>query len=137
VSREDALRKWNALRRMTTARGCSPHEAATAAAIAAGLARRWGFSRVAQDARARVVEDWGARVRAAQDAIRRAAAARAAAQAHAAEREAARKFGWEYRRCGKRRCWCASRPLHRAHGPYRYRKVRRGRKVVSVYVGKV
>lgn len=50
-----------------------------------------------------------------------------------AEAGAARRWRWEYRRCGKRRCHCVR---GRGHGPYKYEKRREGQKVRSVYRGR-
>ena len=111
MNREQAQRRFDALSRMTVARGCSLAEAATAATIAQRIARTFGFGGEKR-------HWWEKSAPVAQDM-----------------HKAAERFGWEYRRCGKKRCWCARRPLHQAHGPYRYRKQRRGSHVHSVYVG--
>lgn len=99
--------------RMTVARGCTPHEAATAKRLADVLAAKFGFKDAATQAPPPPA-DFHARY------------ARA-------EKRAARRFNWEYRKCGKPNCHCARGG---AHGPYKYAKVREGRVVCSVYLGK-
>ena len=111
MNREQAQRRFDALSRMTVARGCTVAEAATTATIAQRIARAFGFGGEKR-------HWWEKSTPVAQDV-----------------RAAAERFGWEFRRCGKKSCWCAKRPLHQAHGPYRYRKQRRGSHVHSVYVG--
>ena len=109
-----ARRRYAALKRMTTARGCTPAEAATAARLAGVLAIRYGL----EDSPA--AGQWRA------DFATRFARA---------ERHAAIRFHWEYRHCGKRRCWCARRGA-KGHGPYRYTKRRTGTTVRSIYWGR-
>lgn len=99
---------------MTTARGCTVHEADTAHRLAAALAARFGFGNVPPATHWR--PDFEQRF-------------------ERAEQRAAGRFAWEYRRCGKSRCWCA-RARRKTHGPYRYGKKRIGRKVVSLYIGR-
>lgn len=114
MTQEQARRKWDSLRRMTVANGCTVHEARTASALADALNKRWGFTTPADDAAFREPFD---------------------ERFNRAEQTAARRFRWEYRRCGKARCRCAQTGAAR-HGPYRYGKKRIGRKVVSVYIGR-
>lgn len=109
-----AQRKYDSLCRMTVANGCTEHEARTAARLATQLAQRFGF-----------------RVDGPTKAYREGFEERFAR----AEKRAAMRWRWEYRRCGKARCRCAG-PGKPAHGPYKYAKQRRGRKVVSVYIGR-
>ena len=99
---------------MTVERGCTPHEAATAAKLARALGQKWGF--VEPRPRAEYRPDF-------DDRFKRA------------ESRAAARWSWEYRRCGKKRCHCA-RAASPSHGPYKYGKRRDGRKVVSVYYGR-
>lgn len=113
MTREQAKRKYEGLRRMTTARGCTSHESATAIRLAAALAKRWGFDMPPSATEFR--PDFESRFK-------------------RAEQHAAMRFRWEYRRCGKPRCRCAGAQGDR-HGPYRYGKKREGRKVRSVYIG--
>ena len=113
MTRTEAQRRYDSLRRMTTARGCTIHEAATAARLAHTLAKRYGLEDVVES------REWRADF---------------AARYTRAEQRAATRFKWEYRRCGKQRCHCASRG-DRGHGPYRYSKKREGRKVRSIYLG--
>lgn len=107
-----ARTKWEALRRMTVARGCTVHEAATAKRLADVLAKKYGFA----DAPPKT--EWRG------DFYTRYAKA---------EKAAVHRWHWETRRCGSDRCSC----MHGGppHGPYKYGKVRRGKKVSSVYVG--
>jgi hypothetical protein len=114
MTREDAKRKYDALRKMTVDRGCSKHEAATAARLAEQLARKWGFTGAPAADNFRPNFD---------DRFSRA------------ESRAARRHGWEYRRCGKTNCWCSATSKG-GHGPYKYAKQRHGRKVVSIYIGR-
>jgi hypothetical protein len=114
MTREQALRKWRSLTAMVVERGCSVHEAATAARLASVLARKWGFG----DSPGRAHERPDFDVRYTR-----------------AEQRAAVRFAWEYRRCGKQNCHCAGRGTFR-HGPYKYGKKREGRKVRSVYLGR-
>lgn len=158
MDRETARRKFDALGRMTEARGCTKEEAATAARLAKSLGEKWGFKAESR----REPEDL-------DDIVRRAAAAQRAwakseearkrrhreawhqRQQEAREREADRqrreeaefarreeearkRFGWEYRSCGKRNCHCMKEGTK--HGPYKYRKVRKGKTVTSIYGGK-
>ncbi len=109
-----ARRKRQALLRMTVDRGCTEHEARTAARLAAALEGRYGF---------------------APDAATREYRAGFEARYARAEARAAVRFKWEYRRCGKARCHCA-RASSPAHGPYKYGKRREGRKVRSIYIGR-
>src|SRR5258708_6980072 len=111
MTQEQAWTKYNALLRMTVDRGCTTHEAATAARIAAALAARFGFGDTQPKSHHR--PEW-------DDRFARA------------EKRAAIKWRWEYRRCGKGNCHCARGGRH---GPYKYGKKRKGRKVVSIYVG--
>jgi hypothetical protein len=114
--RTTAHRKWSALRNMTTARGCSPDEAASAARLADALGKRWGFaSHPATESR------WTATAYQSQAAWT------------AAYEQTAHTWGWEYRKCGKRNCHCVN---DQGHGPYRYRKQRTGKTVRSIYMGK-
>jgi len=117
MNRTQAVRRYEALLRMTVARGCTQSEAATAKEIARRIAELWGLDSCATGSPAYRKTYAGDRV--AQD-----------------ERQAAKKYGWEYRRCGKRSCWCAGRPIRETHGPYRYAKQRRGRYVYSIYQGR-
>lgn len=111
MTRESARKRWDALGRMTTARGCTAAEAATARRLAASLAARWGFGGAAPSASRPAYEERYAR----------------------AERHAARHFRWEYRACGKR---CSTCRNGAAHGPYKYAKQRDGRTVRSIYLGR-
>lgn len=111
MDRAKAYRRWQSLGRMTTARGCTAAEAATARRLAASLAARWGFGGAAPTPPRREYE----------------------ARYERAERHAARHFLWEYRSCGKR---CSTCRNGAAHGPYKYAKVRTGRTVRSVYLGR-
>lgn len=111
MTREQAKRKYDTLTRMTTANGCSSHEAATAKRLAATLAAKFGFDSKPHHSQYR--DDFSSRF------------ARA-------EKRAAIRWNWEYRRCGKRNCHCAKGGRH---GPYKYSKRREGKKVVSVYIG--
>lgn len=99
---------------MTTANGCTEHEARTAAGLADVLNKRWGFTAPAEPSSFREPFD---------ERFARA------------EQKAGLRYRWEYRRCGKARCRCAGRNAPR-HGPYKYAKQRRGRKVVSIYGGR-
>jgi len=99
---------------MTVANSCTPHEAETAARLAAALAWRYGFEQ--RDTTRAYRPDFEERF------------ARA-------EATAAVRFAWEYRRCGKSNCHC-SRAGSDRHGPYKYGKRREGRKVRSIYYGK-
>ncbi len=114
MTRDRARGKYHALCRMTIDRGCTPHEAATAARLAAALAQRFGFTREPSETTWR--PDFEARWT-------------------RAEARAVVRFSWEYRRCGKPRCHCAGVGGTK-HGPYRYGKKREGRKVRSIYVGR-
>lgn len=114
MTHDEAKRKYDALRRMTTARGCTTHEAATAQKLADALGKKFGFVEPPQTSQYR--PDFDSRF-------------------HRTEKRAAKHYGWEYRKCGKPNCWCAFSPAA-GHGPYKYRKERRGRRVVSVYLGK-
>jgi hypothetical protein len=114
MDRAAAWRKFQTLLRMTTGNGCQPHEADTAMRLARTLDARFGFGGTPVDTHWR------------PDFAERFARAEAAA---------ARRFNWEYRRCGKRNCWCR-RSRRKTHGPYRYAKERRGHTVVSIYIGK-
>jgi hypothetical protein len=180
VDRETARRKFDALSRMTEARGCTKDEAATAARLAKGLADKFGFAaqerrqrfrawsqpcpncgrlrcdctdsermmagasqartRAAQeraDAEARRREahkaDWERRQREAKERERRREREEQAEYARR-EQDAAKRFGWEYRSCGKPKCHCMKEGTK--HGPYKYRKVRVGKTVKSIYGGK-
>lgn len=108
-----AHRKWEALKRVTVERGATKHEAATASRLAVALAAKYGFGVDRREGKWR--EDFDTRF-------------------HRAEHRAAKRWAWEYRRCGKARCGCmrGGGP----HGPYKYSKKRKGKKVVSIYVGK-
>ena len=112
MDKHRAQARYNALRNMTVDRGCTAHEAATAARIAAVLARQYGLVEEQPQAPARDEFD----VRFAR-----------------AEARAAYTYAWEYRTCGKRRCRCMRGGS--PHGPYKYSKRRRGKKVVSIYRG--
>lgn len=100
---------------MTEARGCTKHEAATAARLAAALAKKWGFDNDPHQRQWR--PDFDSRF------------ARA-------EQRAATRWAWEYRKCGKKRCHCATTASGKGHGPYKYGKRREGLKVRSVYMGR-
>lgn len=39
----------------------------------------------------------------------------------------------EYRKCGKATCWCAKAEEGKGHGPYLYRTVRKGDRVIKEY----
>lgn len=108
-----ARRKWEALRNMTTERGCSAHEAASAKKLADVLAAKYGFNAP------RAEQAW----RSSFDA-----------RFYRAERRAAIKWKWEYRRCSKSNCHCARGG--NGHGPYKYAKRRTGKLVRSIYIGK-
>src|SRR5512145_1723890 len=112
TDRATAYRKWQQLRTMTTARGCTPAEASTAAKLAASLAAKWGFATPATPKTPSVEY---------QQRYQRA------------EQRAGRRCGWEYRTCGKPRCRCA-RGFR--HGPYKYEKRRVGATVRSIYRGR-
>lgn len=114
MTKEEAKRKCDALRRMTVARGCTPHEAETARRLADQLAKKFGFASSAPQDTYR--PDFDSRF-------------------HRAENRAASRFSWEYRKCGKPNCHCA-RASSPSHGPYKYRKERDGKTVRSVYIGK-
>lgn len=114
MTREQAKRKFNALRNMTEARGCTKHEAATAAHLASTLAKKWGFGSASSQ---RWRPDFDSRF------------ARA-------EQRAAARWNWEYRKCGKTNCHCSRASTGRGHGPYKYAKRREGAKVRSVYIGR-
>lgn len=171
MDRADALRKFQALRKMTVARGATPGEAATAKGLADRLASRFGFSEADADSRnafdfmreamqhqrdamarehaARAAREAAAReaARAAREAAARqrhpGAGAQARDDAHERDRQwwydynaARRTWHWEHRKCGDQNCWCSTAPKGYGHGPYRYSKQRRGRKVNSVYLGR-
>ena len=108
---EQARKKWNTLRNITVERGCSKHEAATAQRLARQLEQKYGLGSTKQHAKYR--EGF-------EDRFKRA------------EKRAAVRWRWEYRQCGKC-CKCA---FGFPHGPYKYSKQRRGKKVVSIYIGK-
>lgn len=112
MDRAAAYRKWQTLARMTTARGCTPPEAATAARLAKALAGRWGFGGSTRSYDLR--RDFETRYR-------------------RAEGRAARRWAWEYRTCGKPTCHCYR---GHAHGPYKYAKRREGGTVRSIYLGR-
>src|SRR5271169_3790791 len=121
MDRETARRKFDALCRMTEARGCTKEEAATAARLAKGLADKFGFE-VRRDGSANT-GTWEREARAARARAEAAARARSARehkadwerqQRQAKEREVKRereeaadyarreeeariRFGWEYR----------------------------------------
>jgi hypothetical protein len=114
MTRDEAHRKYKSLLNMTEARGCTSHEATTARRLAAALAQKWGF------ADPNTGRSWR------PDFDSRFARA---------EQHAAARWKWEYRRCGKKRCWCA-RAAAKTHGPYKYGKRREGRKVRSIYMGR-
>jgi hypothetical protein len=111
ATREQAYRKWKALLNMTEARGCSKHEAETARRLAGALSTQWGFNREPQPTHRPDFPGRYAR----------------------AERTAARNWRWEYRKCGKDSCWCAT--ATQGHGPYKYGKRREGKTVRSIYMG--
>lgn len=113
MDRNKAHARWKALLNMTVARGCTPHEAEVAARLAKALASKWGFADTPVTDRWR--EDFDARY-------------------ERAEARAAMRYRWEYRTCGKARCRCMRGGAK--HGPYKYGKVRSGRKVSSVYLGR-
>src|SRR5712691_2436179 len=92
MNRIQAERRYAALLRMTAKRGCTEAEAATAREIARRIAILWHLG-VAQDGPGK-------------------AAASGVAQD---EWKAASRFGWEYRRCGRRNCWCYGKPIREAH----------------------
>jgi len=106
MNRIQAERRYVALLRMTAKRGCTDAEAATAREIARRIAKMWDLDSCATES-------------VAQD-----------------ERQAARRWGWEYRHCGRKNCWCFGKPIREAHGPYRYEKRREGRRVRSIYQGR-
>lgn len=108
-----ARMKWRALQRMTVECGCSPHEAATAVRLADVLAKKYGLTD--DVARAPWRKDFDARFSGAQA-------------------KAAHRYGWEFRTCGKARCHCMRGGA--PHGPYKYRKERRGETVNSIYRGR-
>lgn len=112
MDRTAAYRKWQTLARMTTARGCTPAEAATAARLAKVLAGKWGFGGSTRSYD--VPPGFSTRYQ-------------------RAERRAARRWAWEYRTCGKPRCRCAHGDKH---GPYKYAKRRDGGTVRSIYLGR-
>lgn len=117
MTREEAQRKWNQLHKMTVERGCTQAEADTARRLAAALAARFGFGQrdsESQESPRSSRPNWDARY-------------------ERAERKAARRWRWEYRRCGKKNCHCVN---DKGHGPYKYAKVRQGKTVRSIYVGK-
>lgn len=107
-----ARTRWQALLRMTVARGCSVHEAEVAARLAGVLAKRWGFADTPTQPFRPDFDDRFSR----------------------AQSKAAQRFNWEYRKCGKANCHCFAGGRQR-HGPYKYGKVRRGHKVNSIYLG--
>jgi hypothetical protein len=113
MDRARAWSRWLALRRMTTERGCTGPEAATAARLAAALDERFAFTRAPRPWRSpeHFDEQWSR-----------------------AERRAATRWHWEYRHCFKPRCHCARERL--GHGPYKYAKRRLQDKVVSIYLGR-
>jgi hypothetical protein len=111
--RQAAYRKWKALLNLTVERGCTMHEADTAKRLADLMAKNYGFAREAEPEAFR--PDFDARWK-------------------RAEQRAAMRWRWEYRSCGKAACHCM-RELTK-HGPYKYGKVRKGRKVSSVYLGR-
>jgi len=111
MDREAARRKWETLRNMTTARGCTAAEAMTAARLAANLAAKWGFAGAAPST-PRSDDDF---------------------RYPRAEQREAQRWRWEYRRCGKPGCRCSS---GHPHGPYKYAKKREGQSVRSIYLGR-
>lgn len=114
MTHAQAKRKYDALLNMTAARGCTPHEAKSAARLAKALAKKYGFAAPASQTSWRPNFD----------------------ERYArAEERAASRFGWEYRKCGKDNCHCA-RSRSKGHGPYRYAKRREGRTVRSIYMGR-
>src|SRR5271156_4850291 len=158
MDRGTARRKFDALCRMTEARGCTKEEAATAARLAKSLGDKFGFGnrsrREPEDLddvvrrAAQYQREW-AKEHARREAVRKADWERR--QKEAKEREAKRerdeaadyarreeeariRFGWEYRSCGKPNCHCMKEGTK--HGPYKYRKVRKGKTVTSIYGGK-
>lgn len=158
MDRETARRKFDALCRMTEARGCTKEEAATAARLAKSLGEKWGFKenressstyrgstrnpdpeawqRAARehDRQQRAHKaDWERRQGEAKDREARREREEAA-EFKRREEEARKRFDWEYRSCGKRNCHCMKEGTK--HGPYKYRKVRKGKTVTSIYGGK-
>jgi len=113
MDRNKAHARWKALCNMTVARGCTVHEAEVAARLAKALAAKFGF------ADAPAADHW----RGDFDS-----------RYERAEARAAMHFKWEYRSCGKARCHCMK--FGTKHGPYKYGKVRRGKHVASVYLGR-
>ena len=117
-----ARRRYEALGRMTVARGCTREEAATAARLRAELRRAHPSCATGARRPPAVAQDANRRRRAWSEG-----------RWEARVREAAARFAWEYRTCGKRRCHCMHGGAR--HGPYRYAKRRRGRTVRSLYLG--
>lgn len=136
MTRDEAYTKWKRLAFMTVERGCFPGEAANAKTMRDRLGKMWGF----EDAPPRPKDGNDFARRTWEEYVRRS---QARPQPKPSRREqhdwsqeyerARREFKWEERHCGKSNCWCAS--SKDGHGPYKYSKVRKGRRVYSIYVG--
>jgi len=98
-----ARRKFDALRRMTTARGCTPEEADTARKLAEALAKKWGFPwsdmfeerrdrGAADDAVLRRAREFAEEMKRRAEQAFRSKRARAEADAEAARRAAEEKM---------------------------------------------
>lgn len=139
MNRQEAHAKWSSLRNMTIERGCTEHEADTAAKLAARLDAMYGFTAERASSSTRPMDD---RLRRWQEYVRRTQAGSTRATREAKQEwtrdyeQAKAKFKWEGRRCGKALCWCMRTGGY--HGPYKYGKTRYGfknRRVKSVYMG--
>src|SRR5262249_17573100 len=94
-----------------------PGEATAAASLAARLAAQWGFT------------------------DRNDGSASKREPSHSAQRDwrddferTYKRYSWEFRRCGKAKCWCSR--AAQGHGPYRYAKKRVNGVPHSIYGGK-
>jgi hypothetical protein len=157
VELAEARRKYVSLGRMTVAAGCTPQEADTAARLREQIATRFPVVLIPEH-HGESIAEYIARIRredaeAVENYERRRAAAAAPARkqprakagkskrpartaaAPAAEPRAPQSatYRWEYRKCGKPGCHCAT---DKGHGPYRYAKRRDGTTVRSVYGGR-
>lgn len=137
MTRQEAQRKYDALKRLTVARGATVSEAATASRLAAALAAKYSLN----DEQPRSTRQGYSDARAEPRSTRHGGAPWPPPPPDEWDfrweyvyGKASRKWRWEYRKCGKAKCWCAR--AHQGHGPYRYGKVRRGLSVHSHYVGR-
>lgn len=107
MTQQQAFATWRHLANMTVARGCTAAEAETAARLREQIAAKYGLGRC--------------RERFAPEP----------------DMTVGRRFRWEYRRCGQRKCWCRKAARGYGHGPYPYAKRRSGSHVRSIYLRSV